>query len=446
MKELSIEEKAQRYDEAFGRAKGLYAKGAPDSLYLEEMFPELKESEDEKIREAIIDTLNRVDQRIIEINYGIKHKDAIAWLEKQGEQKPADKVEPKFHFKVGQWIVATGKCVYLITKIDGFNVTLVDTNGDEYVFDASSLDDAHEWTIQDAKDGDVLACPLPKGHEGEEQVFIFKCINSRDYVDNCIEYYCRVCEGVFYENENGYMGTTSSPLYPATKEQRNVLMKAMADAGYTFDFEKKELRKLKFRVGDIVKSKSQPMLDTRKIISIGKDCYWCEDRGCIGFAWEDDCEIVEQKPAGNKGMNLVEEEMTPFQKKVFCIIDTTIEEEQGLKQVCDELFALASNEIKQESAEWSEEDEAHIDSLLKRLEAIRKPGAAFIPTGFAISEDADWLKYLKDRVGCEANCTTTKGWKPSDDQIEALESATENWAYGEYQDSLKELIKQLKQL
>ena len=52
----------------------------------------------------------------------------------------------------------------------------------------------------------------------------------------------------------------------------------------------------KFRVGDIVKSKSQPMLSPRKIISIGKDCYWCEDRGCIGFAWEDDYEIVEQKP------------------------------------------------------------------------------------------------------------------------------------------------------
>lgn len=53
----------------------------------------------------------------------------------------------------------------------------------------------------------------------------------------------------------------------------------------------------KFRVGDIVKSKSQPRRSPRKIISIGKDCYWCEDRGCIGFAWEDDCEIVEQKPA-----------------------------------------------------------------------------------------------------------------------------------------------------
>ena len=30
---------------------------------------------------------------------------------------------------------------------------------------------------------------------------------------------------------------------PATKEQRDALEKAMADAGYTFDFEKKELKK-----------------------------------------------------------------------------------------------------------------------------------------------------------------------------------------------------------
>ena len=60
----------------------------------------------------------------------------------------------------------------------------------------------------------------------------------------------------------------------------------------------------------------------------------------------------EQKPTENKGMNLVEEEMTPFQKKVFCIIDTTIEEEQGLKQVCDELFALAFNDIEKKPAAW----------------------------------------------------------------------------------------------
>ena len=32
---------------------------------------------------------------------------------------------------------------------------------------------------------------------------------------------------------------------PATKEQRDTLMKAMTNAEYTFDFEKKELKKIK---------------------------------------------------------------------------------------------------------------------------------------------------------------------------------------------------------
>ena len=52
---------------------------------LEFLIPELKESEDKKIRKAIIESLPK---------YGylpqtsIKVKDAISWLEKQGEQKP----------------------------------------------------------------------------------------------------------------------------------------------------------------------------------------------------------------------------------------------------------------------------------------------------------------------------------------------------------------------
>lgn len=50
----TIEEKARAYDKAFERAKALYAKGASDSLFLEEMFPELKESEGERTRKTLI--------------------------------------------------------------------------------------------------------------------------------------------------------------------------------------------------------------------------------------------------------------------------------------------------------------------------------------------------------------------------------------------------------
>lgn len=87
MKELSIEEKAQKYNEALERAKGVIEQN-PLMEYLkkgiEYIFPELKESEDERIRKALI----RFHKSTIDVD-GIKGEDILAWLEKQGEQKPA---------------------------------------------------------------------------------------------------------------------------------------------------------------------------------------------------------------------------------------------------------------------------------------------------------------------------------------------------------------------
>ena len=104
----------------------------------------------------------------------------------------------------------------------------------------------------------------------------------------------------------------------------------------------------------------------------------------------------EQKPVDKdeqKGTNIVEEDMTPFQKKVFCIIDTAIEEEQGLKQVCDELLRLAHDEIMQKSA-WSEEDETELTNTIIML----KEGASLHFNKKDITKAVDWLKSLKDRV------------------------------------------------
>ena len=47
-------------------------------------------------------------------------------------------------------------------------------------------------------------------------------------------------------------------------------------------------------------------------------------------------------------------------------------------------------------AEWSEEDEKHIDSLLKRLEGLCRN--EFERTRFAINEDQDWLNKLKEQI------------------------------------------------
>ena len=148
---------------------------------------------------------------------------------KEEKVDDANKVEQKFH--EGDWVVLTAGELSSTLQIVN-----VDTNKKLYWFnDSSYLPIVDEeclrlWTIQDAKDGDVLYSPCLK------LLWIFK---SRDTV------YC----GCNLTNNNGAFcgeGYIEMPTdaIPATKEQRDTLMKAMAEAGYAFDFEKKELKKI----------------------------------------------------------------------------------------------------------------------------------------------------------------------------------------------------------
>jgi hypothetical protein len=88
MKEFSIEEKAKAYDEAIERAKDMLSYKEVRREDMEYLFPELKESEDE--RTWIINYLsNRIlNSTIIAEKENLKK--AVAWVEKQGEQKSAE--------------------------------------------------------------------------------------------------------------------------------------------------------------------------------------------------------------------------------------------------------------------------------------------------------------------------------------------------------------------
>lgn len=90
MGELSIEEKAKRYDEAIKRAKAMIkvAANQDESIgFANTIFPELNESEDEKIRKTLIEYFNVYPKDY----YGaLKKSHIIAWLEKQGEKKPIE--------------------------------------------------------------------------------------------------------------------------------------------------------------------------------------------------------------------------------------------------------------------------------------------------------------------------------------------------------------------
>ena len=86
MKELTIEQKAKAYDELLAKAKRVYNK-ENDVLVLhtiEDLFPELQESEDEEIRKALIKYFSEGREYLSLIPYN--KEECVAWLEKQGEK------------------------------------------------------------------------------------------------------------------------------------------------------------------------------------------------------------------------------------------------------------------------------------------------------------------------------------------------------------------------
>jgi len=91
------------------------------------------------------------------------------------------------------------------------------------------------WTVKDAKDADVLYSLDSK------QPFIFKHRKPNEQA----KVYCGInIYGKFFVWNTKDCIITTDKYIPATKEQRDTLLKAMADAGWQFDFEKLELKKI----------------------------------------------------------------------------------------------------------------------------------------------------------------------------------------------------------
>ena len=90
------------------------------------------------------------------------------------------------------------------------------------------------WTIQDARNGDVLA--------SDNGVIILVKESRNSSWGYRLSYHCAVlCDDKFEPRE---FHVDPTKFLPATKKQRDTLFKKMYEAGYTFDFEKKELKEI----------------------------------------------------------------------------------------------------------------------------------------------------------------------------------------------------------
>lgn len=149
----------------------------------------------------------------------------------KNEQKHTDKVEPKF--KVGNWIICKRFFPARIVNIDDdkYEIEFTD-NGRKRGFPIDYIDRIyHHWTIEDAKDGDVLTYRLDSGrvlimiYEGLGESFDGQ-VNVHALLDG---------DGYFDESAASVCCKFMELLTPATKEQRELLFSKMEKAGYKWD-------------------------------------------------------------------------------------------------------------------------------------------------------------------------------------------------------------------
>lgn len=171
-----------------------------------------------------------------------KERNTISCLEKQGK-KSDDEIEPKF--KAGDWLYANelnnyANLIKIVKIVDVFGKKRYKISRDyDSDLELAKFDfiekHYHLWTIQDAKDGDVLV--------NGSNILIFHFINNRRLMGYC---HVNMDDGNFY-NDIGRIEcfcTIDAPVTPATKEQRDALRKAINDAGYKWNAKTKTLEEL----------------------------------------------------------------------------------------------------------------------------------------------------------------------------------------------------------
>ena len=433
------------YKEALERAKEMYVL-PDDRAAMEYIFPELKESEDERIRKEIIQYLQRTNAGYCNSDYNYKawiswlerqgeqkeinlveilkyypretklysplygklwlaevdeeheiitcykhqldegcvraileqedtvsfysngttglpdfsvSKDCMLFLydiEKQGEQKLTDKVEPKF--KVGDWLCenelnnyARFRQILEIVNVQGKERYRIsrDLHNDKDVVECRFIENNwHLFNIQDAKDGDVL-------YFSDDTIVIFKDL----YNSTTFHSYCHIEDGVFdISKEEMPDWWNGAGFKPATKEQRDLFFANMEEAGYEWDAEKKELKKI-----------SQRMISAEaKEALYDKPIEWSE----------------EDEKTLNRIRTIVRNDNS-----------SRVEDILWLKSLKDKVHP-------QSKQEWSEEDEKNLNQLHKLI--VKKAYEEYeIDTEdetlwgkHAILDN--WLKSLKERI------------------------------------------------
>lgn len=170
----------KKYKEKLDAAKYWHDASEGDiPAVLEEIFPELKESEDEKIRKALIDIVNAR----CELYKGITKEMFLAWLEKQSEQKSTLKIDnsiAKVVFPFKAKVKSTG----IVVTIYGGQLS---GNGKEWIKYQSDKEDG--YSVYEPEDLEPVCNVKLQYVWSEEDELMLKCVigHFERQKRNCIE-------------------------------------------------------------------------------------------------------------------------------------------------------------------------------------------------------------------------------------------------------------------
>ena len=262
---------------------------------------------------------------------------------------------------------------YQIKNVTEHGYTLVGCDGRVITRPIQDVDkSASAFTIQDAKDGDVLAIESVN-HYPSPFIAIYKERGLDFFNSHCFISF----DGEF---NKGTTGHDISLIHPATKEQCDLLFQKMKEAGYEFDFEKKELKKI---------------IDKKQIKKNLQDNSFRR--------------MFEKKPAEWSG----EDEMFVHGLIRGLSAKRDIHGHTTFSSDCIDITETINwlKSLKgrvQTKIEWSEEDESNLDLAIYhiRKEPYRESDVEPI---------VDWLRTLKDRVFPQPK----QEWSEEDEEMRA---------------------------
>jgi hypothetical protein len=316
---------------------------------------------------------------------------------------------------------------------------------------------SHLWSIEDAKDGDVLVSQ-------HNQPFIY----NGNYNDYKVGAYCGIehTGEQFIDTYAEICWTDNEFIKPATKEQRGILFSKMHDSGYEWDSEKKELKKIEdeeyngedygidslyhaqrilektlgkvegYQTDDGILSHQCAITAVKKLYE-QKPTEWSQEAekqgeqktvvtnfsGLTTWKYIVDAVLTKEHGVGNyldnpntekfakelqERFGSVEQKPTEcikfnngFENQVSNLLASVLNGEHEynegfVKYVAQSLLGCAKNELKPTA--WSEEDEEHLNSIISDI----KTDMGAYPRSQEVidiyNDDISFLKSLRDRV------------------------------------------------